>query len=458
MPESRRPPLPGEYTTGLTDNLDAPHSTTETPAPSDSATALQRQGTRTSTPTSQSSEMKKTWKERFGLLESKSAKMPAEGSSESSQTGLFGHLRTHRTKNTGSKKPGLTPPQEELSTDRGEEAVMAYHRFPSAPNPDEVPQPDEFYSQQQHDWAIMDTWHQANRLPPLKDGEILEFDLQYPDSPTIPGYPDLSIATGHSNVTTRGSADPDPSDISDRDPRDTSGSDPYDSWVTDNERHNPVPLRTELDSHYDSPYNECHGELCRRLQAIAEDRRRDWETPEPLVPYVRWTLGEYGEEPELARFFFDNPIHSEWDVLYRRFQEFTRGIRNMNRALARRGGTHVPEGQEFPILPNRWYPWEHTQYTNYRYWLASSDTKESTPFPRATPELYNDGGEARSQLLGGMPEEGPEAPHGEGWADPPPEVPKDQSQHARKPQPSQPLPPPPPPPSPPYDPHHDYDL
>ncbi|KAK0449651.1 uncharacterized protein EV420DRAFT_1483168 [Desarmillaria tabescens] len=149
-------------------------------------------------------------------------------------------------------------------------------------------------------------------LPPLEDREIPEFNLQYPDSPTIPGYPDLSIATGRSDTVTRGgSPGPDPRDISDCDPRDTSGPDSYDSWVTDDGRHNPHPIRVELADHHLSPYGECHGDLCHQLQAIAEDRRRDWETPEPLIPYVKWTMGEYGAKPELAQFFFDNPIHSE---------------------------------------------------------------------------------------------------------------------------------------------------
>ncbi|KAK0449652.1 uncharacterized protein EV420DRAFT_1483169 [Desarmillaria tabescens] len=51
-----------------------------------------------------------------------------------------------------------------LTTAHGEEVVIAYHGFsPRAPDPDEIPEPEEFHSQQQHDWAIMDAWHQANR-------------------------------------------------------------------------------------------------------------------------------------------------------------------------------------------------------------------------------------------------------------------------------------------------------
>ncbi|KAK0470467.1 uncharacterized protein EV420DRAFT_1473523 [Desarmillaria tabescens] len=276
------------------------------PAPSDSDTALRRQGTRTSTPTSQSSEMKKMWKERFGLAESKSKTMPTEGSNPSDEE--YGITETRVDLSTGGTivGPGTHPHSTclYLSTERGEEVVMAYHGFsPHAPDPDEIPQPEEFYSQQQHDWAIMDAWHQANRLLPLEDGEIPEFDLQYPD---------LSIATGRSNTVTKGgSPAPDPGEISDVDPRDTSGPDSYDSWVTDNGEHNPYTLRDEIADHHLSPYGECRGDLCCRLQAIAEDQRQDWETPKPLVPYVRWTLGEYGEEPELANFFFDNPVHSE---------------------------------------------------------------------------------------------------------------------------------------------------
>ncbi|KAK0466053.1 uncharacterized protein EV420DRAFT_1474859 [Desarmillaria tabescens] len=302
MPESRRPLLPGEYTTGSTDNLDTPHSTIETPAPSDSSTALQHQGTRMSTPTSQSSETKKTWKERFGLVESKSKTTPTEGSK-------YGIAETRIDPSTGGViiGPGTRPHSTclYLRTSGREEAIMAYHRFsPCAPDPDEIPEPEEFDTYQ-HDWALMDTWHQANQLPPLEDGERPEFDLQYPDSPTIPGYPDLSITTGRSNAVTRRSTG---SDI----------SDPYNSWVTDNKEHNLYAVRDELADHHLSPYGECHGDICHWLQAIAEDRRRDWETPEPLVSYVKWTLREYGAEPELANFFFDNPVHSEWDVLYRR--------------------------------------------------------------------------------------------------------------------------------------------
>ncbi|KAK0470121.1 uncharacterized protein EV420DRAFT_1634548 [Desarmillaria tabescens] len=118
MPESCRPPLLGEYTMGSMGNLDAPHSTTETPAPSDSDTALRRQGTRTSMPTSQSSETKKTWKERFRLAELKSKTTPTEGSSGSSQTGFFGHLQTPRMKSTESPKQGSTPALEESSLDQ----------------------------------------------------------------------------------------------------------------------------------------------------------------------------------------------------------------------------------------------------------------------------------------------------------------------------------------------------
>ncbi|KAK0439256.1 uncharacterized protein EV420DRAFT_1486437 [Desarmillaria tabescens] len=100
---------------------------------------------------------------------------------------------------------------------------MAYHGFPPhAPDPDKVPEPEEFNAYQR-DWTVMDAWHQANRLPPLEDGEIPEFDLQYPDSPTIPGFPDLSVATGRSNTVTRG-------ENTRPNPRDTSESDPYDSW------------------------------------------------------------------------------------------------------------------------------------------------------------------------------------------------------------------------------------
>ncbi|KAK0437117.1 uncharacterized protein EV420DRAFT_1487239 [Desarmillaria tabescens] len=110
-----------------------------------------------------------------------------------------------------------------ISTSSREETFMAYHGFPlCAPDPDEVPEPEEFDAYQ-HDWALMDAWHQANRLPPLKDRKIPEFDLQYPDSPTIPSFPDLSLTTGRSNAMTRGE-DMRP------DPQDTSSSDPYDSW------------------------------------------------------------------------------------------------------------------------------------------------------------------------------------------------------------------------------------
>ncbi|KAK0466035.1 uncharacterized protein EV420DRAFT_1474848 [Desarmillaria tabescens] len=264
VPESRRPLLPGEYTTGSTDSLDEPPSTIEMPVPSDSDTVLRRQGTRTSTPTSQSSETKKMWKERFGLAESKSKKMQSEESSESSQTGFFGI-----DPSTGGViiGPGTHPHSTRLylSTEHGEEVVMAYHGFsPRAPDPDKIPQPEEFYSQQQHDWVIMDAWHQANQLPPLEDGEIPEFDLQYPDSPTIPRYPDLSIATGRSNAATKGgSPAPDPGDISDVDPRDTSGPDSYDSWVTDDTEHNPYQSAAESYAAVFKPSLKTEGETGR---------------------------------------------------------------------------------------------------------------------------------------------------------------------------------------------------
>ncbi|KAK0447803.1 uncharacterized protein EV420DRAFT_1647548 [Desarmillaria tabescens] len=174
VPESHRPLFLGEYTTGSTGNPDAPHSTTEMPVPSDSDTVLQRQGMRTSMPTSQSSEMKKMWKERFRLVESKSKMMQKEESK-------YGIAKTRIDPSTGGTivRPGTCPHATclYLSTERGEETFMAYHGFPPcAPDPDEVPQLEEFDTYQ-HDWALMDAWHQANWLPPLEDREIPEFDL-----------------------------------------------------------------------------------------------------------------------------------------------------------------------------------------------------------------------------------------------------------------------------------------
>ncbi|KAK0439255.1 uncharacterized protein EV420DRAFT_1486436 [Desarmillaria tabescens] len=91
----------------------------------------------------------------------------------------------------------------------------------------------------QCDWEIMDTWHQANRLPPLKDREIPEFNLQYPDSPTIPRRANPSIARGASTATTQGGDTDSASDSSDQ----------YDSWVTDDEEHNPCHTESAMEAY-----------------------------------------------------------------------------------------------------------------------------------------------------------------------------------------------------------------